>query len=336
MSESTTGLVDHLLHSRPTGTRLVHFPVVRPTFGHLVNTFSSSSLSPEPSLTCLGPSLGTSLSHLRPPHISWLFHHSQVCCSTAVTNPNSNSSSEGSPSGLGRDDKPVLNSSSKNKTSSEIPDNAYVQSVRPAREINLSIQIAPFTQRQNFTQTNALLDSGTNTIFINKTWAETHKVPLSPLRNPIPVYNVDGTCNSAGSITHFAELVVEFQGHCEKVTAEVTDLGKNPFILGFSWLQHHNPEIDWTKGTVKMTCCPHHCHMLQDKPVFIQEMEEEEYNNQYYIHETIHTLEAQQESQKPREKTPEELVPMEYHKYLNVFSKKESERMPIRKPGIMQ
>ena len=175
---------------------------------------------------------------------------------SAATNLISNSLSEGSPSGLSRDDKPVLNSSTKNKNSSEIPDDAYVRSVRPAREINLSIWIAPFTQWQNFTQTDALLDSGANTIFIDKTWAETHKVPLIPLQNPIPVYNVDRTCNSAGSITHSAELVVEFQGHHEKVTAEVTDLGKNPFILGFSWLQRHNPEIDWSKGMVKMTQCP--------------------------------------------------------------------------------
>ena len=220
----------------------------------------------------------------------------------------------------------------KNKNSSEIPDDAYVQSIRPAREINLSIRIALFTQRQNFTQTDTLLDSGANTIFIDKTWAETHKVPLIPLRNPIPVYNVDGTRNSARSITHSVELVIEFQGHREKVMAEVTDLGKNPFILGFLWLQHHNAEIDWTKGTVKMTRCPHHCHMLQDKSAFIQEMEEEEYDNQYYVHETIHALEARQESQKPKEKTPKELVPEEYHKFLNVFSKKESERMLIRKP----
>ena len=146
------------------------------------------------------------------------------------------------------------------------------------------------------------------------------------------MYNVDRTCNSAGSITHSTELVIEFQGHCEKVTAEVTNLGKNPFILGFSWLQRHNPEIDWSKGMVKMTCCPRHCHMLQDKSTFIQEMEEEEYDNQYYVHETIRALDAQQESQKPREKTPEELVLVEYYRYLNVFSKKESERMPIRKP----
>ena len=100
---------------------------------------------------------------------------------SVATNHISNSPSEGSPSGLGRDVKPVLNSSTKNKNSSEIPDDAYVRSIRPAREINLSIQIAPFTQRQNFTWTDALLDSGANMIFIDKTWAETHKVPLIPL-----------------------------------------------------------------------------------------------------------------------------------------------------------
>ena len=45
---------------------------------------------------------------------------------SAATNLISNSQSEGSPSGFSRDVKPVLNSSTKNKNSSEIPDNAYV------------------------------------------------------------------------------------------------------------------------------------------------------------------------------------------------------------------
>ena len=72
--------------------------------------------------------------------------------------------------------------------------------------------------------------------------------------------------------------------------------------------------------------------MLQDKSTFIQEVEEEEYDNQYYVHETIHVLDAQQEPQKPREKTPEELVPVEYHKFLKVFSKRESKQMPLWTP----
>ena len=144
------------------------------------------------------------------------------------------------------------------------------------------------------------------------------------------MYNVDRTQNSTGSITHAAELIVEFQGHREKITAEVMDLGKNSFILGFSWLKHHNPDIDWTKEIVKMTHCPQHCHMLQLKSAFLAFLKKEEYDIQYQVHETICALEAQQE--KPKEKTPEELVPKEYHKFLKVFSKKESECMPLWKP----
>ena len=45
---------------------------------------------------------------------------------SVVTNLIFNSPSEGSPSGLGRDVKPALNSSTKTKNSSEIPDDAYV------------------------------------------------------------------------------------------------------------------------------------------------------------------------------------------------------------------
>ena len=141
------------------------------------------------------------------------------------------------------------------------------------------------------------------------------------------MYNIDGTQNSAGSITHTVELIVEFQGHCEKIMAEVMDLGKNSFILEFSWLKHHNPDIDWTKRTVKMTHCPQHCHMLQLKLTFLASLEKEEYDIQYQVHKTIHALEAQQE--KPKEKTPEELVPKEYHKFLKVFSKKEFKHMPL-------
>ena len=171
---------------------------------------------------------------------------------------NSTLLSEGSPSGLARDIKPGLNSSNKNNKNimkEEIPEDAFMCSVRPAREIYLSIQIAPASSRNDCTKLDVLLDSGTNAIFIDKTWAEKHKVPLMPLQNPIPVYNMDRTWNSPGSITHAVVLIVEFQGHHKKITAEVMDLGKNSSILGFSWLKCHNPDIDWTKETVKMTHC---------------------------------------------------------------------------------
>ena len=30
-------------------------------------------------------------------------------------------------------------------------------------------------------------------------------------------------------------------------------------ILGMLWLAHHNPEIDWRTGEVKMMMCPEKC-----------------------------------------------------------------------------
>ena len=92
--------------------------------------------------------------------------------------------SEGSPSGLTRDVKPGLNSSTKNNkniTKEEIPEDVFVCSIRPTREICLSIQIALASSQNDFTKLDTLQDLGTNAIFIDKTWAEKHKVPLTPL-----------------------------------------------------------------------------------------------------------------------------------------------------------
>ena len=97
---------------------------------------------------------------------------------------NSTLPSEGSPSGLARDVKPGLNFSTKNNkniTKDEIPEDAFVHSIRPAREIYLSIQIALASSRNDFTKLDVLLDLGANTIFIDKTWAGKHKVLLTPL-----------------------------------------------------------------------------------------------------------------------------------------------------------
>jgi hypothetical protein len=64
------------------------------------------------------------------------------------------------------------------------------------------------------------------------------------------------------------KIIIQFQDHHEKVTAEVTNLGKNQIILGYTWLLPHNPEIDWTIGTVKMTCCPWTYQTFKGNPLF--------------------------------------------------------------------
>ncbi|KNZ75238.1 hypothetical protein J132_03893, partial [Termitomyces sp. J132] len=80
-----------------------------------------------------------------------------------------------------------------------------------------------------------------------------------PLSCPNPVYNVDGMLNEAGSIHSVVDLVLHYQDHSERAAFAITGLGKQDMILGFTWLCEPNPEIDWTKGEVKMSHCPHRC-----------------------------------------------------------------------------
>ena len=41
------------------------------------------------------------------------------------------------------------------------------------------------------------------------------------------------------------DVILQVDGHMERTTFVVTNLGKQDIILGFTWLQEHNPEIDW-------------------------------------------------------------------------------------------
>ena len=226
--------------------------------------------------------------------------------------------------------KPALNSVYA-PTSIETPEPPRcILNCNTRRDIVLKLNIAPVRQNRCFSRIDALLDSGANTIFIDRKWARIRKILLLPLSNPIPVYNVDGTRNLAGDITHYAEIVIDFQGHQEKVVAEITDLGRHQMILGYTWLKHHNPDINWETGQVKMTRCPWTCRVLQGKSPLEQSIDMLDQNGL----RTIHAIKKEQErSEVPKPDTrPEDLVPKTYHKYLKVFSKKESESMPVRKP----
>jgi hypothetical protein len=60
-------------------------------------------------------------------------------------------------------------------------------------------------------------------------------------------------------------MVVDYKGHTERIQLAVTRLGKQHIILGYSWLQKHNPEINWETKEVHMTCCPTGCRTCQDE-----------------------------------------------------------------------
>ena len=111
-----------------------------------------------------------------------------------------------------------------------------------------------------------MIDSGASTLFINQRFIKKHNVTTRKLRNPIPVYNIDGTPNQAGQITHVAVLGMRIGEHEERAVFTVTDIGPEDVIIGIDWLRKHNPSIDWYEGLVTMDGCPKECQ-AKAKPV---------------------------------------------------------------------
>jgi len=101
----------------------------------------------------------------------------------------------------------------------------------------------------------ALLDSGAMGMFIDQKMVEKYGFRLQKLKRLIMVRNVNGTNNSTGAIIYQVEANVYYKGYIERMRIDVYNLGKTDVILGMSWLQAHNPEINWKTGEVKMMRC---------------------------------------------------------------------------------
>ena len=61
---------------------------------------------------------------------------------------------------------------------------------------------------------------------------------------PRPVFNVDGTNNCHGTITHACDLIVKQGNQKERQRFYVSNLGKDRFILGYPWFCAFTPDID--------------------------------------------------------------------------------------------
>ena len=110
-------------------------------------------------------------------------------------------------------------------------------------------------------RTVALIDSGTTTNFVNKSFVEKHNLITTKLANPYEVRNADGTSNKAGNITHAVRAYIEIGTHKHTQYLLVTNLGDKDMYIGYQFLHRHNPEIDWAKGDWKFTRCSESCHV---------------------------------------------------------------------------
>jgi len=83
---------------------------------------------------------------------------------------------------------------------------------------------------------NSFVDSGATGEFIDLHYAKSNRLHTRKLSKPIPVYNVDGTLNEAGSIAEVVDLILRYRNHSERTLFSVTGLSKQKLILRHSWL----------------------------------------------------------------------------------------------------
>ena len=156
----------------------------------------------------------------------------------------------------------------------------------------------------------ALLDSRVTGLFIDTTFAREKGFKIEKLKKPLLVRNMDGTVNAGRAIMHQVECNMFFKGHVERARMDVCNLGKTEVILGMLWLVAYNPEIDWEKEKVEMTCCPsiYGKRKQEGKKKKVKKVEKD----------------------KDKE-TLRRLVSKRFWKWKRVFGKKKSERMLVQK-----
>jgi len=94
----------------------------------------------------------------------------------------------------------------------------------------------------------ALLDSGTTENFLNTRTVHRLKLDTYALKEPRYVYNVNGSNNKAGQITHSCQLELMYNGKRVQQQFFVSDLRQDRALLGYPFLQEFNPLVDWEKG----------------------------------------------------------------------------------------
>ena len=71
---------------------------------------------------------------------------------------------------------------------------------------------------QRKVSTQALVDSGATSLgYADADFVAQNGIPTTRLQRPIPVFNVDGSPNEAGSISAVVDVVLGHEGHSERV-----------------------------------------------------------------------------------------------------------------------
>ena len=196
----------------------------------------------------------------------------------------------------------------------------------------------------------AMVDCGATALFLSKEFVRRNWVHMHPLTRKIPLYNIDGSRNKAGSLAHYARLRLQVGKEEAWQDFLMTELGSEDVILGLPWLRRVNPKIDWAEGMMEMK--PHsgdagkvsNClgRRATVEQVAANRMQRRQWWRARVLEDpseslwcaagyTYSTKLAEKAKKDQPKQTFEQIVPEEYRRYAKVFLEVKSERLPEHK-----
>jgi hypothetical protein len=187
-----------------------------------------------------------------------------------------------------------------------------------------------------------LIDSGATDNFISDKLLKRMKIGKIEFQKPRNIWNIDGTQNKAGIITHFVDLQVRVGSRIEDMKFLVTDLGEDEIVLGYPWLAAFQPKIDWKLAVLDESMQPVVIKTLglaMDKEVKrirdawitkarkVAKKGEEIFvirSEEAIIRRTSTSTEMAIKALPKEEKPWDKIVPSHYHKWKKVFSEEEA------------
>ena len=122
-----------------------------------------------------------------------------------------------------------------------------------------------FQMPHAMTDKKILVDSGAMNNFIHPHLIKRLGLGTTPLEKPKKVWNVDGTTNRGGELTHYVDLEVKTGNEKQKMRFLITDLGDNDLILGYPWLSTFEPKFSWHDKVIDTHFLPIIIHSLDWK-----------------------------------------------------------------------
>src|SRR5260221_2024419 len=210
----------------------------------------------------------------------------------------------------------------------------------------------------------ALLDSGSSHCFVDKVFAKKNKIALIKLPSTILLQLFDGSARN--SISHKTHIPLTFStGKTHWTEFYITQLDKGySVVLSYDWLVHHNPSIDWAEtkvvflGSVKApegSSTPikpefniqfvsaknisHLCHNPRNSVYCLEHhsiMEDVTASPQVLTHHSKTPSDSYHACNSSLNLDPMNGIPIDYHKFHEVFSGTKANTLPPHQPYDLQ